>query len=115
MNSDQKRAAPGRPDLLEQAIRVAVCQHEGQVRKGDREAVHHASDRSGTPVRAGGAERDDAHEREGEQVEARFNSTFVERLEAYAAVRDVIRARWPDCPLLPGLERELERAREKLC
>ncbi|MFN2431337.1 MAG: HD domain-containing protein [Gemmatimonadota bacterium] len=55
-----------------------------------------------------------AVEREGPDVERRFNSTFAERLAAYGDVRDVVRERWPDCPLLPALDRELRRANETL-
>jgi (p)ppGpp synthase/HD superfamily hydrolase len=52
-----------------------------------------------------------AYEREGSEVEGRFNSTFAERVGAYEEVRDVVRERWPDCPLLPELDRQLARAR----
>jgi (p)ppGpp synthase/HD superfamily hydrolase len=55
-----------------------------------------------------------AHEREGEVVFERFNASSEERLATYEEVRDVIRMRWPDCPLLPELDRQLERARQEL-
>ena len=55
-----------------------------------------------------------AYHMEGERVEGRFNSTFEERLRAYRGVRDLVRARWPDCPLLPELDRRLEAARAAL-
>jgi hypothetical protein len=29
-------------------------------------------------------------------------------------VRQIVRERWPDCPLLPELDRQLERARAVL-
>jgi (p)ppGpp synthase/HD superfamily hydrolase len=55
-----------------------------------------------------------AFEREGSKVERRFNSTFQERVESYAAVRDLLIELWPDCPLLPELERQLALARASL-
>ncbi len=52
-----------------------------------------------------------AYEREGDAIRTRFNSTLEQRLRFYEEVRDLVRARWPDCPLLPELDRQLERAR----
>jgi (p)ppGpp synthase/HD superfamily hydrolase len=55
-----------------------------------------------------------AYELEGDLIRKRFNSTLEERVRSYEDVRDLVRSRWPDCPLLPELERQLERAREVL-
>ena len=55
-----------------------------------------------------------AYELEGPVVEKRFNSTFKERIATYEEVREVVARRWPDCPLLPELERQLARARRVL-
>jgi (p)ppGpp synthase/HD superfamily hydrolase len=55
-----------------------------------------------------------AYEREGDRVRARFTSTLEQRVRSYEEVRDLVRERWPDCPLLPELDRRLERARAVL-
>lgn len=184
------------PDFLELAIRTAVCQHQGQVRKGDNQpfithpvAVALICARAGLSARtiaaallhdvvedtkmtrselahelgaegdkvAGivadvtkvpgrltwgeksrryvehlrGADREAlavavadkihnlyalilAHKKDGDRIWERFNSTAEERIQWYEEVRDLVRARWPDCPLLPELDRRLERAREVL-
>ena len=48
------------------------------------------------------------------RVRARFTSTLEQRVRTYEEVRDLVRARWPDCPLLPELDRRLEQARATL-
>jgi (p)ppGpp synthase/HD superfamily hydrolase len=189
--------APGtHPDLLERAIRIAVRQHEGQLRKGDDQpfithpiAVALLCARAGLTVETiaaallhdvledtdmtgvelaealgeggdevarivedvtktaerlpwgekarrylehlRGADLDAlavaaadkihnlyalvlAYRQEGERLRGRFSSTLEERVRSYEEVRDLIRSRWPDCPLLPGLDRQLERVSEIL-
>jgi (p)ppGpp synthase/HD superfamily hydrolase len=54
------------------------------------------------------------YERDGDEVRARFNSTLEQRVRTYEEVRDLVRERWPDCPLLSELDRRLERARAML-
>ena len=46
--------------------------------------------------------------------EAKTLATLEQRVHSYEDVRDLIRTRWPDCPLLPELDRQLERARATL-
>jgi (p)ppGpp synthase/HD superfamily hydrolase len=55
-----------------------------------------------------------AYEREGDLIRKRFNSTLEQRVRTYEEVRGLVHSRWPDCPLLPELDRQLERAREVL-
>jgi (p)ppGpp synthase/HD superfamily hydrolase len=55
-----------------------------------------------------------AYRENGREALDRFRSKIPERLSFYADVRDVVRERWPDCPLLPELERQLARARAAL-
>jgi hypothetical protein len=55
-----------------------------------------------------------AYEENGPGALGKFRSLPAERLSFYEDVRDVVRERWPDCPLLPELERQLERARSVL-
>jgi (p)ppGpp synthase/HD superfamily hydrolase len=184
------------PDILERAVRIAVRQHEGQLRKGDQQpfithpiAVALLCARTGLSAKTiaaallhdvvedtdmtrdelaealgeGGDEiarivdqvtkaegrlsweeksrlylarlRDAdlealavsaadkihnlyalvlAYEREGDLIRKRFNSTLEQRVRTYEEVRDLVQSRWPDCPLLPELDRQLERAREVL-
>jgi (p)ppGpp synthase/HD superfamily hydrolase len=55
-----------------------------------------------------------AYEEHGREALDRFRSKIPERLSFYEDVREIVHERWPDCPLLPELDRQLERARAVL-
>lgn len=54
-----------------------------------------------------------AVDQEGPGVLRRFSGSPEGRIAHYERCRDIVRERWPDCPLLPELDRQLELARER--